>query len=528
MKRSLIYPTIDLYLYDLRHGLGQDAATLKQNDWDFLAKLPPYLRNDINSPEISQQTKWKQEVLAVLRGRNGLPPPTSENPSSVTTEMMEWDTEFLELLTGQIEPLQLPAAEDPKYEGYYYPVQLGDTYALLVDASVRDRTSPTSLENIASLTELIATKIIENRGGSLGQTWFVSAQLPWEVNTELDIEAIALECYRLLLEKLEKQPEWKEKPQGRGEFLGGKLFEWNQPNLKDIPSAKPFKLDEQANPHVLIALYRSSAAAERAGNFIEDWMRLFCYRHKILWAYAQSRRVKGELQNGFAQIQDYIGNFKTEKYKGFSFAQLAQKLGEAENLFSDYAINLSYLEFQMRTIEVNLHNYRQRRKELEQKASGEGLPFDLKWLEDFPRYASEQYLRQIRKDCENLSGGLKLLGIAVDLIRTDVQVKEARRDRAFQNTLGIVGAGLAAASVTASISGQFPNVVAPVTLVKSEEAKATVEQNLWQVLRSLTISEPWLMPSVSLVLSLGVGVVAAGLTGLAVWLRGLGSHGNKK
>ncbi|HAO11947.1 MAG TPA: hypothetical protein DCQ51_12435, partial [Planktothrix sp. UBA8407] len=101
-------------------------------------------------------------------------------------------------------------------------------------------------------------------------------------------------------------------------------------------------------------------------------------------------------------------------------------------------------------------------------------------------------------------------------------------DRTFQNTLGIVGAGLAAASVTASISGQFPNVVAPVTIIKSEEAKATVEQNLGQVLRSLTIPESALMPLISLVLSLIIGFIVAGLTGSFIWLRGLGNHGKKR
>jgi hypothetical protein len=121
-----------------------------------------------------------------------------------------------------------------------------------------------------------------------------------------------------------------------------------------------------------------------------------------------------------------------------------------------------------------------------------------------------------------------MLEVAVNLIRVNLEVREATSDRTFQNTLGIVGAGLAAASVTASISGQFPNVVAPVTIIKSEEAKAAVEQNLGQVLRSLTIPEYGLMPSISLVLSLIIGLTVAGLTGLAIRWRGLGNHGKKK
>ncbi|MGL6137975.1 MAG: hypothetical protein ACRC2M_11820, partial [Planktothrix sp.] len=183
---------------------------------------------------------------------------------------------------------------------------------------------------------------------------------------------------------------------------------------------------------------------------------------------------------------------------------------------------------QRSTIEVNLDSYRQQLKELVAKVCEKNPEYEVKCLEQFHSYARNKYLKQVNKDSENLSAGLKMLEVAVNLIRVNLQVREAKSDRTFQNTLGIVGAGLAAASVTASISGQFPNVVAPVTIIKSEEAKTLVEQNLGQVLRSLTIPESWLMPFISLVLSLIIGLIVAGLTALVIGLRGLGNHGKKK
>ncbi|VXD17833.1 hypothetical protein [Planktothrix paucivesiculata] len=494
MKDHLIYPTIDLYLYDLRQGLGQDLATRKENELVSLNKLPPSLQNKIKA--------------------------------SPPHEKMEWETEFVRLLTEEcefIEPLNLPSEYKAKYEGYYYPVQLSDTDALMVDCSVSDRTSNTSIQEITTLKKIIVNQVIKNQGGSLGQTWLISGQIPSTIKIE-DVENLAQKCYNLLVEK---EADSQGKPQGEGKLLGGRFFEWNPHNLNDTPQKALDDL-QQKNPHVIIILYPDLKAIENAAELIDHWMQLFCHRHKILWAYVQSRLVKRQLEAEFVEVQNYVKEFKTQGYEGFNLNELSQKVSDADNLFSDYAINLSYLEFQRSTIEVNLDSYRQQLKELVAKVCEKNPEYEVKCLEQFHSYARNKYLKQVNKDSENLSAGLKMLEVAVNLIRVNLQVREAKSDRTFQNTLGIVGAGLAAASVTASISGQFPYVVEPATIINSGEVKATVEQNLGQVLRSLTIPESWLMPSISLVLSLIIGLIVAGLTGLVIGLLGLGNHVKKK
>ena len=506
MTDHLIYPTIDLYLYDLRQGLGQDLATLKENELVFLNKLPPALQNKIKAS----------------------PPP----------EKMEWETEFVQLLTEEgefTETLNLPPEYEAKYEGYYYPVQLSDTYALMVDCSVSDRTSNTSIEEIKKLKGIIVDQVLKNQGGSLGQTWLISGTLPSDLDIKIgsdDVKNLAQKCYNLLVGK---ELDCQEEPEGEGQLLGGRFFEWNPDNLNNTPQKAPYNLEqkieqkiEQKNPHVIIILYPNLEEMKNAAALIDHWMQLFCHRHKILWAYVQSRLIKRELEAEFVEVQSYVKDFKTQGYEGYNLSQLSKKVSDADNLFSDYAINLSYLEFQRSTIEVNLDSYRQQLKELVAKVCEKNPEYEVKCLEQFHSYARNKYLKQVNKDSENLSAGLKMLEVAVNLIRVNLQVREAKSDRTFQNTLGIVGAGLAAASVTASISGQFPNVVAPVTIIKSEEAKTLVEQNLGQVLRSLTTPENGLMPSISLVLSMIIGLSVAVLTGLVIGLLGLGNHGKKK
>ncbi|MGL4497775.1 MAG: hypothetical protein ACRCU2_01830 [Planktothrix sp.] len=532
MKTYLIYPTIDLYLYDLHQGLGQDFATLKKNDQVFLDKLPPALKNDIESIDLPEKTKWQPENLKALRNRYH--PQENSSQASSLAEKIKLEIKFLELLKEEhefIEPLNLSSEDEAKYEGYYYPVQLSDTDALMVDCSVIDKSSPTDIQEIKKIKEIIVDQVLKNQGGSLGQTWLISGQISSDSDIKMgsdEVEKLAQKCYNLLVGQ---ELDCQKNPEGEGKLLGGRFFEWNSHNVTDTPHKSPYNLKPN-NPHVIIILYpTNSPAMEKAAELINHWMQLFCHRHKVLWAYVQSRLVKRELDAAFVRVQSYVKEFKTQGYEGYSLSQLSQKVNEADNLFSDYAINLSYLQFQRSTIEVNLDNYHQQLKELVANVLQltEDQEYEVKCLEQFHSYAQNKYLKQVSKDYENLREGLKMLEVAVNLIRVNLQVKEATSDRTFQNTLGIVGAGLAAASVTASISGQFPNVVAPVTIINSGEAKKIVEQNLGQVLRSLTIPESsWLMPSISIVFSLIIGLAVAGLTGLAIWLRGLGNHVKKK
>ena len=46
-KNSLIYPTIDLFLYDLKAGLGQDEEQIQSNREQFWQKI--YNGNQLNS-----------------------------------------------------------------------------------------------------------------------------------------------------------------------------------------------------------------------------------------------------------------------------------------------------------------------------------------------------------------------------------------------------------------------------------------------------------------------------------------------
>ncbi|NET62577.1 MAG: hypothetical protein F6K47_42735, partial [Symploca sp. SIO2E6] len=99
---QLIYPTIDLFLYDLHDGIGQSTEQIKQNRRRFWQRI---YGKSISKHRLNQ-LRLQEESL----------------------------TNCIDLLGTQkkIERFDHPL------DGYYYPVKLGDTYALQIDCAGKE------------------------------------------------------------------------------------------------------------------------------------------------------------------------------------------------------------------------------------------------------------------------------------------------------------------------------------------------------------------------------------------------------
>ncbi|GAB1544251.1 hypothetical protein NUACC21_69270 [Scytonema sp. NUACC21] len=460
----LLYPTIDLFLYDLRDALGQNYEKILENRDLFFQKLPA----SIHSLVLEQDEDFKAES----------------------------DAEFLELLgEKQIVSLNL---ESQDYEGYYYPVRLSDTYGLLVDCSVADKTSPYSVSSIKTLRNLIY-KSINYQSANLGETWLISGTVP-DINSSQNPEAIAKECYHALIPKAS----WEKNLQGKGNILGGNIFELWQSNSINLETPATIEDRIEDNHHVIIVIYPDTKTAEKAGNLIDDWLRFFCYRSKIIWAYNESRKLKTYLKKDFIDIQNYVLLLRKKESEKITLKQLQQNLDKAENLFSQYAIDLNYLDYQCNTIEVNLYNYSQRLKTILEELSTREIQNDLKFLNKFSQQGQEKYLRQLQKDDRNLSKGLQMLEIAVNFIRAEVEVGQAQNGQNFQDTVAIVGVGLAAGSMVASLEKLGEAKTDPVRTVL---AKSLGNSKTW-----------WFEPAIPLIYGVGAAILAAVLTWLGIRL----------
>jgi hypothetical protein len=105
---------------------------------------------------------------------------------------------------------------------------------------------------------------------------------------------------------------------------------------------------------------------------------------------------------------------------------------------------------------------------------------------------------------------LRLLEALINSIRGITEIEQTERDRALQNTLSIVGVGLATGSIVSIVSNQFPQATNP-----TEASQNPVGYALYQV----GIPTPWLTPTISLIASISAAYITAMLTGIVIRLR---------
>ena len=436
---KFIYPTLDLFLYDLREGLGQNNAEVQQNRHGFLQKLPA----------------------------------TIDEPAFIQLDETYFEPEYVELF-GEQRWLEF---ESKTHEGYYYPARLNDTYGLLLDCSLKNAQISDDLTWLQALQTFLNEKV-KGQNGTIGQSWLFSAQLPY-LSLE-EHEDIARRCYETLM----PGAHYEDNKIGSCEFLGGSLFECGQYNL----SKQTGHCD---NHHIMMAFYPDESTAKKAAKFYTDWMRLFCYRHKMLWAYGQSRVLKKRLKQAAVKIDECrqaIYRYSTPK---INHQQLPQFLDEAWKILAEYTPTLNSIEQQARTMEINLYNYQQRLNTLQDKAA-QPLPF----LEKLGQSVQYKYLKQVQKDHKYLTIELSLENI-VGYIRDRLAIEEGQRDRAFQKWVAILGIGLAIGAIVASVSGQFPEIQ-------------------WL---ELFMSQEWIKPTTSFIWSFGAAIMAGLITKGVIGLR---------
>jgi hypothetical protein len=377
---ELFYPTIDLFIYDLRSPLNADTAEIADNLQAFRARLP----------------------------------------QNIELKDIETEIEYLELTTPprlKLNPV------NPNLEGYLYPVRLNDAYGLQIDCSVNNLTEPQSTDSF----NLIKAEIEQNSHQNpltIGQTWLISG---WLTEQKQDTENIARDCYKTLF----KNDKWTGELYKKGTFLNSNIFE--------IWQAQSY-----ASDHLIIILFPNQEIAEKAAHFYTDWMGLFCYRHKITWAYHQSRLIKEALVNHYKKVEENAKIIKNSQDAKISLTRLQQLFNNIQNILNKYTIDLLNLSFQKQIIEINLVNYRTRLELIKQKAGKES---DLSFLDQFSNLAEKKYLPQIAKDNENMQLGLQLLQTNINALRSQIELEKSERDRNFQTLVTIIGTGTAGVAI---------------------------------------------------------------------------------
>lgn len=482
---KIIAPTLDLFLYDLRSGLGENTDDIAQNRDYFKAKLPAHLHESL----FDRDRDFEVEFVPLLEDKNG------------------------------DKVIETFADDSNDLEGCYYPVRLGDSYGLLLHSSVKNSTELQPLFCLKDLKTYLTAKIAD-RPPSIGQTWMISAELPRA--EKANAQEIAKACYNILM----PDSDWERYFCGQGHFQGGYIFELWRYRLLLQEETKQQHIaiqDVQEDHHVIIALYPNAAAATVAADYsLQQWMRLFCYRTKTMWAYGQSRYLKERIKQNHVSIQDSIGKMEAASTARPKLDEIQNILAKAQQTQARYTIDLSNFQYQIKTMEMNLNNYQKRLASIREKAEpvkstlilttsviSASYASDLQFLEKFSDTVDQKYLLQVQKDYENFSPGIQLLeGLinAIASLRVVVETDQAQRDRTFQNQVAIWGIGLAAGSIVASISAQLP-----ASTVTDKEKNNASQHIVSSYLSDLGVTKPWLTPVISTTMTVGITFMFAGV-----------------
>jgi hypothetical protein len=391
----LIYPTIDLFVYQLAEGLGQSDAEIAENRRNLWEKIYGHKLDEQQLKEFQQREAETSDYIPLLKT----------------------DTEKL--------------FSKPQ-DGFYNPVKIGDTYALQINCS-SDKSEdigeldPREINSFQAIKKTIEQKnLITNENEvKFGQSWFVWAKL---TSPEQKPEIVAKNIYEQL--QLFNNLTWEDTLKtdlnlsDQNDF-GATFFEcWQLPSDRG---------DRNQNRHLLIALFHPNENNQFYQTINKNYpqlTRLFLSRHKIIWAYQNSRHYKANLKEAAKEVQKRVKDLPNKIDDSVNpqidadLGLLQRELAHTLNLMSSYAETLSYLEEQKNTIEANFKNYQRLVTEL-----------NVPCLQAFTPIVSEKYLPQISSDLTSLSSGLRLLENSVRTIEGIINIEQAKGDRALNETM---------------------------------------------------------------------------------------------
>jgi hypothetical protein len=413
MGVDLIYPTINLLQYNLRDGLGDSEQKI-------LARSASFYRKFL--PEGKDLTPYRDREQA--------------------------DREFNQLLYTDLTAFPYQLLPKP-FDGFYYPVQLGDTYALQLNYSGRlvngkPNRQPQDYHTAVSNLDLAKISPLQLDANSFGQTYLLTAFIEDHQVDKLDeLEKIAISCDRQITGQNSTE---LARSISRGKWLGGELFEfWTPPQSLQGDN---FQKIIEYHPHTIIWLFPAAKFDEINSKTIpdtyQDWIRLLHYRHKIFYAYYQSQELKQQLKSANTEIPKIATRLKTEHS---SLHHLQRLLFDTLAEFQSYGESVQALADQQQTINTNRENYQSHCEAMIAKDANHSLQF----LLEFETKYGNKYQRQISADRAHLDSSLQVLEHLSQTIQGTIQIEQTKSDRTTNILIASVGSGLAISQVVCSI-----------------------------------------------------------------------------
>jgi hypothetical protein len=425
-------PRLTLYAFHLRNNLAQGEEQ-PVDDANHLWEQCQQLGKKLNVPRLESLLDRLQDN----QDKVGISP--------------SWDNrknDYIELLQSErwLSFSAIPNGSVLQLRGAVYPLQIHDTYA--VDITLRYPYPHVEIDQLAGLNPQGCLKIAQSNS-LLGQTLVLFAQPEEKLN---DIQAFTDNCLNAIVPELDRQ---NYRLSAQGKFLGSPIFEYN--NIQESPAQLS---------HILIWLncHPQTEPLEEASDYYQPLINLLCCRHKILYAYSQSRWCNQQARKLYRQLDgkakglQHLPSEPTQRLK-----QLKEWLTELSKTAFDYANHLRDLELHRTTIETNNKNYQFWLNQL--KFISLGKEDNLELWQQFISHNSEKFIEQINTDLSYLLPSQQLFQQMIETIRGIVETEQAESDRATESAaqkrqqrleliITVVSTGLAVSGISSQVTSE--------------------------------------------------------------------------
>ena len=230
---------------------------------------------------------------------------------------------------------EFPAGDLPdSLDGYIRHKKIQDSQMVQIDCSGK-KSEVKSLQELKNLQQTIinySKKREKTSLGKVGSSWLVWGQLMSE--EESPVKLAQEICTQLQFEGT--SPNWQVDLIADGPLLGATLYElWCPPQAQG----------EGESYHLLICLFeshwRKEALQKRVGNLLKHCQFLFLYRHKVVWAFQQSRGFRESLQQA-SRLVPQVTNQSLDRLEQsvVNLTELQDHLHQSLKVLASYAIRL--------------------------------------------------------------------------------------------------------------------------------------------------------------------------------------------
>ncbi|MDJ1181099.1 hypothetical protein PJF56_19750 [Roseofilum sp. BLCC_M91] len=373
-------------------------------------------------PAKNAETLWQTFATTVATAFNSEELKTFRANLHPIQENEPWQ----DLIKGQrkLKLSQIPLTPTLQAKGAFHAEKLQDVYladlTLFLDKT--DRKIPLLCHQINGFNPNNVLSY-STLNPSLGQSFFLYAE---------PSKPIALKDYRILINKYRDVAD---------NCVTG-LFPDTRVNDIQVKQGQlfgsPIFLYEAENIYILVWLKfkeNSLSCFINSDNFNQSLKTLLCFRHKILFTTQQSKQYYQRAQTLANQLEQQIPRFseieqETDDEKRLK--DLKTLLKDIRQLGFKYSQTLRLLRECYNTTDTNIKNFQRAFTEINQaKLTDDCFPF---W-DSFLDLAKNTYLQQIETDLNYLLAGQNLFQEMIATIRGMLEIEQIEADRALEERL---------------------------------------------------------------------------------------------